>query len=457
MVRHFILVFGLFILNSLRATTYYVSPSGNDSNNGTSILTPWKTISKVDQSAYIFQPGDQILFQRGGKYYGQFTAGNSGTSTLPITISDYGTGELPIISGCKIITNWSLHQGNIWKATLSEKPTQVYVNDSRVIPARQPNFGNYYVNTQASGNQLYSTDLTQSNGYWNGCRISIRCTASSVDTIRISSYSNGTLTLSSNPSNSNMGNEPWGFFITGKLELLDSPNEWFWDSSTNQLYIWVQNNQNPNNLVVEASVYNTGIILPWMRHHFTISNIHFEKQTYAGVEFSAAYNSTIQNCIFDRGYFGIRNYGSNNSFINNTIKNTYATGILSIIQDPNESTLIEGNTLTNIARFIGEGESFWGYMGIRCVGNNTTIRLNRLDSIGYTAIECGGNQLVEKNVIKNSMLTLNDGGGIAFDNADGLIIQDNIISNIIGHLRPLLAHKKVMLDITQEYTLAVLQ
>ena len=46
------------------AATYYVdATNGNDSSNGLSPETPWKTIAKVNASS--FQPGDQILFKRG--------------------------------------------------------------------------------------------------------------------------------------------------------------------------------------------------------------------------------------------------------------------------------------------------------------------------------------------------------------------------------------------------------
>ncbi|MCO6481583.1 MAG: hypothetical protein J5I62_02190, partial [Flavobacteriales bacterium] len=48
------------------ATDYYVSPNGNDSDNGTSPATAWKTIWRVNQSTYSYQPGDRILFERGG-------------------------------------------------------------------------------------------------------------------------------------------------------------------------------------------------------------------------------------------------------------------------------------------------------------------------------------------------------------------------------------------------------
>ncbi|MEZ4738108.1 MAG: hypothetical protein R2818_01840 [Flavobacteriales bacterium] len=42
---------------ALSATIYYVSPTGNDSNNGTSTSTPWRTIARVQQLSNYGQPG----------------------------------------------------------------------------------------------------------------------------------------------------------------------------------------------------------------------------------------------------------------------------------------------------------------------------------------------------------------------------------------------------------------
>ncbi|MBK6343083.1 MAG: hypothetical protein IPF41_10985 [Flavobacteriales bacterium] len=63
----------LFIATALtaltvRSATYYISPTGNDSNNGTSQATAWRTINRANQISSSFQPGDRILFQRGGVY-----------------------------------------------------------------------------------------------------------------------------------------------------------------------------------------------------------------------------------------------------------------------------------------------------------------------------------------------------------------------------------------------------
>ena len=50
--------------NGVRAATYYVSTSGNDGNNGTSLSTPWRTINKAAQTMVA---GDTV-YVRGGTY-----------------------------------------------------------------------------------------------------------------------------------------------------------------------------------------------------------------------------------------------------------------------------------------------------------------------------------------------------------------------------------------------------
>jgi hypothetical protein len=54
------------IPNGTGTTYYFDDVSGNDSNNGTSEGTAWKSISKVSSKTY--QPGDKILFNAGGTW-----------------------------------------------------------------------------------------------------------------------------------------------------------------------------------------------------------------------------------------------------------------------------------------------------------------------------------------------------------------------------------------------------
>jgi hypothetical protein len=81
-----------------QATDYYVSPSGSDSNPGTSPEQAWATIDKVNLTTFV--PGDSILFEGGQTFNGsiQLDASDSGTAASPVAISSYGTGKATIYS-----------------------------------------------------------------------------------------------------------------------------------------------------------------------------------------------------------------------------------------------------------------------------------------------------------------------------------------------------------------------
>ena len=85
--------------------TYYVSSSGSDSNNGTSISTPWKTLAKVSSQAIIgFFPGDEIRFKGGETFTYELGTnlsigpGKGGTEASPITFTSYGTGKATLVA-----------------------------------------------------------------------------------------------------------------------------------------------------------------------------------------------------------------------------------------------------------------------------------------------------------------------------------------------------------------------
>jgi hypothetical protein len=82
------------------AKTYYVSNSGSDTNSGTSTGSPWKTVAKVVSFEPSLAAGDCVLFERGGVWNEQLTISNiHGTSIAPITFSNYGSGNRPVLDG----------------------------------------------------------------------------------------------------------------------------------------------------------------------------------------------------------------------------------------------------------------------------------------------------------------------------------------------------------------------
>lgn len=83
------------------ATDYYMSPSGNDSNDGKSVDRPWKTMDKLEDMQGSLRPGDTVYF-KGGNYVTtdvnkyRFSLKASGTASAPITYKNYDSNK-PIL------------------------------------------------------------------------------------------------------------------------------------------------------------------------------------------------------------------------------------------------------------------------------------------------------------------------------------------------------------------------
>jgi hypothetical protein len=409
------------------ATTYYVSHNGDDANNGTSTGTPWRSIARVQQHMNNLLPGDQVLFERGGIYPGKLDIWKSGTSAQPLVFGAYGTGDDPIISGGEFVNNWVPYAGNIWRAEFTGSPKYLIVNNQPMTLARYPNH-EWLRNTQGTNSQINASGLGQGGNYWDGAYVVVRTTNWSYERSEISSSSSGQINFT--PIYVNLSNNDWGFYIEGKLAELDMPGEWFHDATTNQLYFWAPNDQDPNDLTVLASIHDKGLVPSWQKSHIRIENLTVQGQTFRGISTEDANNIVVTNCTIRYNYLGIASSGDSNQYINNTITHTFGTGVN--VWDTN--TLVENNIFSDVAIYTGMGENYWGYMGLNVTGSGSIVRRNRLNNIGYSGITVNNNVLVEKNVVTNACTILNDGAGITFDSNDGAVIQDNIVMDCFGTL-----------------------
>lgn len=108
------------LINVSVAATYYVDASnGDDSKDGLSTSSAWKTIAKVNSSSYL--PGDQILFKRGETWRESLVPPSSGASGNPIRFDAYGSGEPPTITGYQDLpaASWTQDLTNVWKASIT--------------------------------------------------------------------------------------------------------------------------------------------------------------------------------------------------------------------------------------------------------------------------------------------------------------------------------------------------
>lgn len=114
------------ILNSetpeynITGTTYYVSPSGDDWNDGLTPETAWRTPDAISINDYLFEEGDAVLFERGGIY----RRNTAITVRDGMTYGAYGEGDKPVIYGSASNYSWGTrwepsNKENVWKIQLT--------------------------------------------------------------------------------------------------------------------------------------------------------------------------------------------------------------------------------------------------------------------------------------------------------------------------------------------------
>ena len=368
------------------------------------------------------------MFQKNGTYRGSLSINQSGNASNPILISSYGEGTNPIFLGSRKYTNWVTHQGNIWKTTTPSQVLYIFQEDELLPLARYPN-NTWLRNDNGNSTTINDSELSQPSSYWNGARLVVRSSAWSYHIANISNYTPGILTFPS-IGGYNLSNYQWGYYLCNKLSELDSPGEWFWDSSNSTLYLWPKNNVNPNNSNIEVALEQYGVRISSGRQYVHINNIDCKYYIDRAFIISGS-NNKIENCKVIKSNKGLTVFGDNNLIKNTLFNNTYSTSIFITAGNNNIVEFCNFNECCNVP---GLGESGWGYFGIRVSGLNNIIRNNNLSKIGYIGIGFDGNTLVEKNYIENACYTLSDGAAISFDNVDGAIVRDNIILYTLGNI-----------------------
>src|ERR1035437_7859133 len=69
--EYFVILLFAIIGQHSYATTYYLANNGNDTYNGTSETSPWKSISKLNNALSQFKAGDRVLFHCNDVFEGQ--------------------------------------------------------------------------------------------------------------------------------------------------------------------------------------------------------------------------------------------------------------------------------------------------------------------------------------------------------------------------------------------------
>lgn len=252
------LIIGISIGACCAETTFYVSPSGRDTSNGT-FRAPFRTLGKAVQSARVHKSGGKTarIVLRQGIYYPE--------STVALDARDSGLTiegmkrENVVVSGGRVVTGWKPYKGKIVQADISglKLPSyefrELYYNDMRQPLARVPNFDSRHPRT---GGFAYNVDVVEKGGKsklryrpenmdpskWTHIERAL------VDVFPGPNYGNDIRPLKSIDTSARvleMGTEATyelgvgdRYFVKNVFEELDAPGEWYCDPAKRVLYFW---------------------------------------------------------------------------------------------------------------------------------------------------------------------------------------------------------------------------
>ncbi len=363
----------MIFASTLNAKDIYVAKTGNDSNPGTA-AQPFKTIAKASSIA---QAGDVIIIGE-GTYEETIKPARSGVAGRPITYIAK-QGDKVIISAMQALSGWQKDRGAIYKTKVNWDLGQenfVMNGNNAMDLARWPNNtdGDVFTlnskrNDGGSGanvvNGAYLTSSQIPNINWKGGSVFFYGDKPGSGWIAwkafITSSTAGRVnfTLDKNPSWIRTFHAPadkGDFYLEGVKGALDYQNEWWFDSSTKELFVQIPNGGAPANGVISMRRRTVTVDLAGR------SYIHIKNLAVFGGSINMP-NNTGNNLI----------YGVSSFYGNHTL------GVQKGFSANKQSILLEGNN--NVVEKCEV--AFGAANGIKVSGNNNKILNSRIHDFNY--------------------------------------------------------------------------
>ncbi|WZU00735.1 hypothetical protein MGH68_14555 [Erysipelothrix sp. D19-032] len=133
---------------STSAIYYIDNILGNDANSGTAPEQAWQSLERVNN--HVFEPGNKILFKRGGNWQGGLAPKGSGTQGNRIVIGAYGNGALPRLDGNGVENTVLLKNQEHWEISHLEITNE----DPSGLTPQSPRRGVHLLNVNFGGESL---------------------------------------------------------------------------------------------------------------------------------------------------------------------------------------------------------------------------------------------------------------------------------------------------------------
>ncbi len=436
--------------NIASATNYYFSSSTGDDSRTTAQAqnpaTPWKTISKLNSFSGNLNAGDNIFLQRGDVFYGTISINKSGASNNPITVSAYGTGADPLVTGFSSISSWTNLGGNIWESTsavttLSECNI-ISLNGVNTAYGRMPKTGYRTIQNASTTSITDNTYLNAGTQNWTGANVVTKVYRWHIARALITSASGSTINFSGGVEPDSPPQGGWGYYIQNHPSCLTQQNDWCFIPASKKIRIY--STSQPVNVKVPS--IDNGAFMNF--DNITFDNIDFTGFNLNGIELNGKSNITAQNCNFSfialGGIYNDIGSGGDLTVSNCTFTECNAYGVR-VRRMTN--TIVENSVFDKIGNLVGMAghQNTVGsglYTGIQM--SNGQALYNRLTNCGYNGITWNGSgTLIQGNFVSTFNYIKDDGGGIytfplggespVETYAQRRIVRDNTCINPVGN------------------------
>lgn len=444
------LAFLMAAVFSVHSANYYISPKGDDKNEGKQ-QSPFLTIERAQKAVLENMNEDCTIWLADGFYEIEksiiFDHANFGNTNYHIHVKAEN-GALPIISGGKFIDGWNKNKDGLWEANLKidKAPRELFIGSKRATRARFPNAD--YLRVKKVGADRRTHFFFEKNEFpipehtedvelvllhdWSISRIGVadidfkKRKLTAVDSIG-----------AKQPAFFNL--DHWEknprYFLENDLAFLDVDYEWYFDAEKKKMYLKLPDNQTPEFLQIVVPV-SEGLVQIEGAKNNLIKNIHFEGITFqhCAWQIPAMGYCGVQACHFDsrpakHGWTVVpaaikADWAENISFTNCAFENMGTSGLWFATGSKNCSVrnshfsdisgngimigegrdrLVDGkawwqetpndvalaNTIENCV--VTEcGTQFYGAIGIWCgLTAETTIKNNEVFNLPYTGISIG--------------------------------------------------------------------
>jgi hypothetical protein len=406
-MRRLITILFLFPL-FCNATTYYVSASGSDGNNGTSTGTPWQTVSKVNSIS--FNAGDSIKFNCGDVFAGRLNCGRSGSAGNLIVYTSYGTGAQPIITGYITLSTWTNNGGGIYAAAapgIQAYAHNLIMDGKLQTIAREPNTG-FIPFTPVSTTSITVPSLTGTPDH-TGDSLIVKSSRYTLDHSKVVSQSTSSLTISAVTYSIPEG---IGMFWFNSSKWLDTLGEWIVNSTTDSIYVYFGGG-GPGSYTVKVSVIDSLVYATGS--YFKLKNLHITGgNMYNIVNAFGSGNNVIDSCTIDYAYTGADLRAQHDTVTNSYVFDCLNNGLMGPTNNVAKYVYIANDTIRRIGLLPGMGKTGPGnYEAVSIPADGANFYKLYIDSVGYHGIYTSADSfIVEKCHVNRFCITLADGGGI---------------------------------------------